>query len=85
MNEEMWDCHINHYYGYYWEDIEYYGYDKYYVVLGWNADSWDNESGEPYTEDLYWDELSQVQQEAATQLCFFKELWDGESIPNWEA
>ena len=83
MDDEMWDCHVNHYYGYWWEDIEYYGYDLYFAALGWDVDSWDNDAQMPKTEDMYWDELSLAQQAAATQLCYFRDLWDSVSIPEW--
>jgi len=83
MDDEMWDCHVNHYYGYWWEDIEYYGYDLYFSALGWDVDSWDNGAQMPKTEDMYWDELSLAQQAAATQLCYFRDLWDSVSIPEW--
>mmetsp|Transcript_11354 Transcript_11354/g.17998 ORF Transcript_11354/g.17998 Transcript_11354/m.17998 type:complete len:128 (-) Transcript_11354:176-559(-) len=82
IDDEMWDCHINHYDGYWWEDIEYYGYAQYFNELGWSAEAWDN--GEhPETEDLYWDELTSKQQAAAAQLCWHRDLWNEESIPMW--
>jgi len=82
ISGDAWDCHINHYFGYWWQDIVYYGYDQYFAVLGWDVNNWD--SGElPATEDMYWDELSPEQKEAASQLCYFRDLWDGVSIPNF--
>ena len=84
IDDEMWDCHINHYFGYWWEDIEYYAYTPYFNALGWNVDSWDNDEP-PATEDMYWDELSAEQQAAATQLCYHKDLWDAVPLAQWEA
>lgn len=84
MTDEAWDCHVNHYFGYWWEDVEYYGYSEYFVALGWDAESWDGDATPPDTEDLYWEELTARQRAAATQLCYFKDLWDVISIPDWE-
>ena len=58
LSGEIWDCHINHYSGYYWADLEEGGIDQYYSVLGWNIDNWENDGPVPDTEDAYWDELS---------------------------
>ncbi|KAL7525331.1 hypothetical protein ACHAXR_000959, partial [Thalassiosira sp. AJA248-18] len=70
IDSEMWDCHINHYFGYWWEDIEYYGYDEYLTGLGWKVESWDNCAPAPDSEDKYWDELTPRQQAGATQVCY---------------
>ena len=85
MNDETWDCHINHYFGYWWEDVEYFGYDEYFTVLGWDVKSWESEAPRPETENMYWDDLTPDQQAAAAQLCYFRDLWDMVPIPNWEA
>ena len=82
--EEVYDCHINHYHGYWWADLVESGYDIYYALLGWNEDSWDNDGDAPNTEDMYWNELTIHQQVAAGQICYFRDLWDGISIPEWE-
>ena len=83
MDGEDWDCHINHYEGYWWDDMVYYGYDEYYTVLGWNANNWDNNGELPESEGLYWDQLTPEQQAAASQVCYFRDLWDGVSLPNY--
>ena len=75
------DCHINHYLGHWWEDLEELEVAQYYAILGWNIDSWDEELYIPETEDMYWDELTSEQQQAAGQLCFSKELWDRVPLP----
>ena len=72
MNEDVWDCHVNHYFGFWWEDIVKFQLDKYYSVLGWDEDSWDNDKDAPHTEAMYWDELTPEQQAAAVQLCYFR-------------
>ena len=83
ITEAMWNCHVNHYTGLWWEDIERYGYDQYFIALGWTVDSWDNGAHAPETEDLYWDELTPEQRAAATQLCYTREVWDSVPISDW--
>lgn len=83
IDADMWDCHINHYIGYWWEDIEHFGYDQYLTVLGWDVSSWDDGASLPETEDMYWDELTSGQQAAAAQLCYTRELWNGVPITRW--
>ena len=64
-----------------------YGYDKYLTVLGWDETKWENgwESPEeaPETEGLYWNDMTEEQQAAATELCYFEYLWDGYPITEW--
>eukprot|EP00581_Thalassiosira_minuscula_P033287 CAMPEP_0183786878 /NCGR_PEP_ID=MMETSP0739-20130205/67254_1 /TAXON_ID=385413 /ORGANISM="Thalassiosira miniscula, Strain CCMP1093" /LENGTH=381 /DNA_ID=CAMNT_0026030943 /DNA_START=201 /DNA_END=1346 /DNA_ORIENTATION=- len=85
LNEEKWDCHINHYLAYWWEDMEELGFDQYLIALGWQQDNWDDEDLPPAeTEDLYWEKLTPKQQAAARQLCWFEEVWDGASILDFE-
>ena len=38
----------------------------------------------PETDDMYWDDLTSEQQQAAGQLCFSKELWDEVPLPDWK-
>ena len=85
LSGEIWDCHINHYSGYYWADLEEGGIDQYYSVLGWNINNWENDGPVPDTEDAYWDELSPGQQAAASAVCYSKDLWNGNVITDWEA
>ena len=60
--------------------------DVYFNMLGWNQESWDggDEDNVPETESMYWEELSQEEQEAARQICYSAELWNGIAILNWE-
>jgi len=84
LDSEAWDCHINHYYGYWWSDLAKNGYDVYFSILGWDEDKWDNGSSEPETEGMEWDDMSAEQRNAAEQVCFFEELWNGVPIPQWD-
>lgn len=74
---------MNHYNGFYWDEVIAAGASQYYKVLGWNRISWDEEIGLPDTEDMYWDELSLNQKEAAHKLCFFRNSWDWISLAEW--
>jgi len=75
---------MNHYFGYWWSDLEIIGNDQYLIALGWDESSWDGEGPVPESDDLYWDELTLEEQTAASQICYFKDLWNGKSIPDWE-
>ncbi len=84
IDGEAWDCHINHYYGYWWSDLVKDGYDEYFSILGWDEDKWDNGSSAPETEGMEWDDMSAEQRAAAEQVCFFRELWNGVPISQWD-
>ncbi|EJK76256.1 hypothetical protein THAOC_01990, partial [Thalassiosira oceanica] len=84
IGEESWDCWVNHYAGLFWSTLEERGLEKYYTALGWTAESWEGDAEKPATEDLYWDELSLDQQNAATNLCYFKNLWNQDPIGVWQ-
>lgn len=85
LDKTMWDCYMNHYNGNSWEDLQATGAAQYYEILGWEQASWDEEEGatDPDTDDMYWDELSAVEQEAAFSVCFFKNSWDWVSLAEW--
>ena len=77
------DCHINHYYGYWWADLEEKELDSFFSKLGWSKAMWDegDEGDVPSSDDKYFDELNSDEQAAAQSLCYFRELWDGEELP----
>ena len=86
-NATIWDCHLNHYAAYWWSDLQdANNMDVYLSILGWDQDSWDggNEDNVPESESKHWEELSVEEKEAAKQICYAEELWDGISIPEWE-
>jgi len=83
FSENIWDCHINHYYGYWWEQLEEQGLVQYLIALGWDESSW-NDGPSPETDDLYWDDLTLDEQSAASGICYFKDLWDDLPIDQWE-
>jgi len=46
-------------------------------VLGWNEDRWEGDAKNPASEDKYWRQLSEEEQEACKKLGYTKRLWDG--------
>ena len=64
-NEDTWDCHINHYRDFFWDELEKVGVAKYYKVLGWTPARWENDDP-PASEDLEWFELDKNETIAAT-------------------
>lgn len=83
--EDVWDCYVNHYSGYDWVELGQYGIDVHYVALGWDQPSWDGESDPPPSDFTPWIDLTDAEREAADELCFFEEIWDGNyTIPEWE-
>ncbi|KAL7553210.1 hypothetical protein ACHAWF_016467 [Thalassiosira exigua] len=85
ISDHTWDCHINHYHAYWWADLEIRGSDQYFKALGWDEDSWDGDGQTPRSEDLNWDDLTEKEQLAASQLCYFRELWDGDGgLGDWD-
>ena len=78
--EERYDCWINHFNGYDWVDLEEGGFDEPFIVLGWDAESWENGQA-PASDDEFWADLTPAQQQAAEDICYFQETWDEESLP----
>ena len=92
--EGTWDCDQNHYGGYYWSSLETYNLDTYWIALGWNQSSWEglligkDDDGDdayyyPATNEMYWTNLTQAQQDAAWELCYFQESWDMIPMSDW--
>ena len=70
MDEEMWDCFVNHYDDYWWSELELEGIAEYFEALGWNKRRWNGLAPNPNTEDMFWRELSATQRSAAKNLCY---------------
>ncbi|GAX21799.1 hypothetical protein FisN_31Lh089 [Fistulifera solaris] len=84
IESEQWDCYVNHYRGYTWEELEMGGVALYYEWLGFNATRWEQERGSVAQVDRrIWDQLGSSEQEAARELCYFEELWNGVQIRFW--
>jgi len=46
------------------------------AVLGWDEASWEGDAKNPASEDKYWKQLSDEEQEACEKLGYSKRLWD---------
>jgi len=78
FTEDVWDCWINHYGGYEWDDLIKYQIAPYYEVLGWNRDAWNSFVSSDYPESNLkgWASLTPEEQQAATDLCFLERTWN---------
>ncbi|MBD2329403.1 hypothetical protein [Alkalinema sp. FACHB-956] len=46
--------------------------------LGWDADSWEEETDPPASSEKYWEELSGSERQSAEALGYTQETWDEE-------
>lgn len=73
----------NHYRGYSWDDLAFYGLDFPHLTLGWTEQSWDGIKEAPASTTKSWKELSQEERSVASELCYFRDNWDGlDMTPN---
>ena len=78
FTQQIWDCYINHYEGYAWSDLVARDQAKYFKALGWTQQQWDGEIDTiPASEEKLWIRLNFEEKQAAANLCYFQELWDG--------
>lgn len=75
FTEDTWDCWINHYKDYDWEELAEYEVESYFLALGWNENNWIGEEKAPKSEDKEWFELTEAEEKGARALCYFPELW----------
>jgi len=68
-----WDCYINHYDGYFWNELQYLNFDEYMIDLGWNESTWNGELPPP--EEKKWSDLTDSEIVAADNLCYTYESW----------
>ncbi|CAJ1936017.1 unnamed protein product [Cylindrotheca closterium] len=85
MSSFQYDCWINHYQSYSWNELECYGLAAEYTTLGWDADSWGSIHSTKWTlkEEKEWGDLTPAEQDAARSLCYFPELWNGTPLGDW--
>ena len=76
-DENVWDCWINHYSYYDWDEFIQYEFAEPLIVLGWNQSNWDGDAPEPESDSKDWIELTVEERTAAEELCYFEEVWDG--------
>jgi len=75
-DEATWDCFIDHYGSYDWSELVENNISDAYEALGWNESSWNGDSEYPPSEAKWWDQLSDEEQSAANQVCYFLDNWD---------
>ena len=84
FEEESWDCVQNHYFDYYWSELEQYDLATAWITLGYTKDRYDA-GDDPATFDLFWAELTPAQQAAAVELCYVQESWDEIDLTLWQS
>lgn len=77
--EEQYDCYINHYQGYDWVDLQDWGLDTVYETFGWTQFNYEN-GPTPAAWEGPWGDLTDEQKEAASEICWFEELWNGQHL-----
>lgn len=81
--QAQWDCYISHYSAYDWFELVLVGVAEHFETLGWTEDTWDSGT-EPDISGRDWDDLSEVEQDAAKSLCYFRENWDDLTLIEWD-
>ena len=80
---EAWDCYVNHYKAYDWEDLSPAGVQEYYRNLGWDRESWNGNIEAPESDSSAWDELTEDEQQNLIQLCWIEPTWNEEDLMTW--
>ena len=85
FNEMNYDCYMNHYKDYTWEEMVDIGVATYYEQLGYDilsfSGNYENYSGEPpATASMSWSQLTLDEQLAAHELCYTEGSWDKKSL-----
>lgn len=80
--QEQYDCWINHYFGYSWEELVDYDMATYFETLGFTQDLFETQ-GRPESYDLDWRDLSDDQKAAADELCFTEDIWNQIQVILW--
>lgn len=82
FTEDQWDCYMSHYSTYEWDELKVAGVQGHYRNLGYTHKMWD-EDDKPDVMGRYWPDLTDTQQNAAYELCYFRETWDEVSLQFW--
>ena len=80
---EIWDCHVNHYSGYNWEELEAAGMQQNFVALGWTFESWNSLEEPPKSEGAKFETLTDVEKAAARALCYREPTWNRANLNDW--
>lgn len=76
FTENQWDCYINHYLTYTWDELSAAGLTTYLETLGWSQESWEGSGESPVSESKWWGQLTAAEKDAARQLCYFQDNWN---------
>lgn len=82
LTEDQWDCYINHYEGFAWDDLS----DEiiaHLETLGWDSTLWESGEEVPSTRNQAWDDLNSSEREAAVALCYRYETWEMINLEDW--
>jgi len=83
--EDSWDCYINHYDDYTWDELELWGIQEAFITMGYDENLWQNDQApRPEVENEDWVELTPEHQEAALYVCYTQEIWDEVPLPDWK-
>jgi len=84
-DDARWDCCINHYRDYDYDDLENEDSPPLKVavnILGWDKASWEDEASRlPESEKDDWEDLTALEQAAADYLCYDENSWNEKSLP----
>ena len=75
-NVSIWNCWVNHYGGFSWDDLASLGVQEFYKTLGWTDASWTGSAAPPASEDKFWRQLSQSEKLAAKEVCYDAGIWN---------
>lgn len=85
LTQDQWDCYVNHYAGYSWEQLSN-DLQIHAVALGWTPLTWQdktNSDAKPILFRNFWDELSGPQKKTAGEFCYFENTWNEENLRYW--
>jgi hypothetical protein len=79
---EVYDCYVNHYQDYWWDELDI-PILQAYQTLGWDQLHWNGLKPPPDSDGKDWYELTQEEQRAAIELCYLPETWSLLSLDFW--
>mmetsp|Transcript_36199 Transcript_36199/g.65188 ORF Transcript_36199/g.65188 Transcript_36199/m.65188 type:complete len:398 (+) Transcript_36199:75-1268(+) len=77
FTEGTWNCFVNHFEDFSWDELAEKGAQEHYEGLGWTQAHWEHTATDvPYTEARWWGQLTDNEKKAANGLCYFEHNWD---------
>ena len=83
FNQLNYDCYMNHYKDYTWEELVDIGVAIYYEQLGYDVLTFHGNGELPATANKSWSQLSLQEQLAAHELCYVEGSWDVKSLTDY--